>query len=237
MPTQQSNGLLVLIAAAGTFMLLGILPFGGLILWPFNLITTFVHEMGHGITAILSGGSIAKIEVFVNGSGLATTRHSGGFSNSNIGNALRAAGGLIAPSVIGSLFIIAGKSRKASSRTLLVFSLFILICCLLWVRTTTGFLILVPAGALFLFISLKASAIIQHFLIQFMGVFMLVDTFTDNIRYLFIKNAIIDGQDRHSDSAVIAQNLIGGHFMWACIIAAITFALFFLSLKHSYLKK
>lgn len=237
MTTQRSNSLYILIAAAFVFILLDNLPFGGLILWPFNIITTFVHEMGHGLAAILNGGSIAKIEVFANGSGLAYTTHRGGFAGSNLGNALRAAGGLVAPSIVGSLFIIAGKKPSTSSKALFAFSLFILICCVLWVRSSAGILILIPMGVLFLLIAIKASATIQHFLIQFMGVFMLVDTFTDNVRYLFIKNAIVAGKDRHSDSALIAQNLIGGHFMWACIIALITFAIFFWSLKYSYLRK
>jgi hypothetical protein len=44
------------------------------LLYPIRLFVSLVHELGHGMAAILSGGSFEKFEVFSNGAGLATTR-------------------------------------------------------------------------------------------------------------------------------------------------------------------
>ncbi|MEL6270785.1 MAG: M50 family metallopeptidase [Chloroflexota bacterium] len=44
------------------------------VLYPFRLFVTFVHESGHGLAAILSGGEFVRFEVMANGTGLATTR-------------------------------------------------------------------------------------------------------------------------------------------------------------------
>ncbi|MFQ3535234.1 MAG: M50 family metallopeptidase [Aggregatilineales bacterium] len=43
------------------------------LLYPFRLVVTFVHEAGHGIAALLTGGRFIEFRVFPNGAGLATT--------------------------------------------------------------------------------------------------------------------------------------------------------------------
>lgn len=43
------------------------------VLYPFRLFVTFVHESGHGLAAIISGGTFGRFEVFSNGSGVALT--------------------------------------------------------------------------------------------------------------------------------------------------------------------
>ncbi len=40
---------------------------------PFNWLESYFHELSHGLAAIVSGGSIIKIELFTNGAGLCTT--------------------------------------------------------------------------------------------------------------------------------------------------------------------
>ena len=41
---------------------------------PFKWLESYFHEISHGLSALLSGGSIVKIELFPNGAGLCTTR-------------------------------------------------------------------------------------------------------------------------------------------------------------------
>lgn len=43
------------------------------IAYPLRLFVTLIHETGHGLTALLTGGRIDQIRVFPNGSGVATT--------------------------------------------------------------------------------------------------------------------------------------------------------------------
>lgn len=229
--TGRSQGLLILIFAATVFIILNRVPFGHYIQWPFVIITTFIHEMGHGLTAILTGGNLIQIEVYQNASGLAQIQSITGWRQAAI-----AAGGLLAPSLAGGVFIIAGKSPRASSRVFLMFSVFLIICCALWVRSTFGLLVLLPTGLLFLILSIKGSIALQHFIIQFMGVHMLVDTFTRTMNYIFSSTAHVAGQSRHSDTATIAQHLVGGHLLWACIIAIFAVWVFYFSLRKTYLK-
>ena len=43
------------------------------LLWPVNLFVTFIHEAGHALAALLTGGQVQGFTVSPNGSGLATT--------------------------------------------------------------------------------------------------------------------------------------------------------------------
>jgi hypothetical protein len=56
---------------------LSILPFAGLVTVPLRLFSTFIHEAGHALAALLSFGSVKSLVVFPNGSGVTYT--SGGW--------------------------------------------------------------------------------------------------------------------------------------------------------------
>lgn len=43
------------------------------LLYPFRLFVTYIHEAGHGIAAIITGGTVLSFSVSADGSGLATT--------------------------------------------------------------------------------------------------------------------------------------------------------------------
>ena len=61
---------------------------GRLLLYPFRLFSTWVHEMCHGWGAILTGGRIIRLEIFHDGSGLAYTA-----TKSSFGRAFTSSGG------------------------------------------------------------------------------------------------------------------------------------------------
>ena len=50
----------LLLFAGLVFFALSLFPFGWIIQWPFVILTTFIHELGHGLTAILVGGKFVQ---------------------------------------------------------------------------------------------------------------------------------------------------------------------------------
>lgn len=65
-----------LLLAVGAFLLVFILwqvAENSILLYPFRLLVTFVHEAGHGLSAILTGGTFVKFEVQASGAGVAST--------------------------------------------------------------------------------------------------------------------------------------------------------------------
>lgn len=49
------------------------LPVFDFLMYPLRLFTTYVHEAGHSLGALISGGQVLGFQVFPNGSGVATT--------------------------------------------------------------------------------------------------------------------------------------------------------------------
>ena len=55
--------------------------YGYYILYPFTIMGTWFHEMGHGIMSMMVGGDFIKLEFFPNGSGLAWSKYPRCFFN------------------------------------------------------------------------------------------------------------------------------------------------------------
>lgn len=77
-PTREDNfsnqQTLTLIGLAGlTSLLIALVPWFNLLNYPFRLLLTIVHELSHGLAALLTGGEFIRFVVFPNGAGLAYT--------------------------------------------------------------------------------------------------------------------------------------------------------------------
>jgi len=65
--------LLLALAALGIVFILWNIPQLDIVLYPFRLFVSFVHEAGHGLAALLTGGQFHGFEVYSNGAGQAIT--------------------------------------------------------------------------------------------------------------------------------------------------------------------
>ncbi len=68
---QQTLTLIGLAALAA--ILISVIPIINILDYPFRLLLTLVHELGHGIAAILTGGDFRNFRIATDGSGLAYT--------------------------------------------------------------------------------------------------------------------------------------------------------------------
>ncbi|MGB3641665.1 MAG: M50 family metallopeptidase, partial [Rivularia sp. (in: cyanobacteria)] len=117
-------GIWWLIGAAVATVVLWQVPYGDYILYPFSILATWFHEMGHGLAAIFLGGNFRQLEIFPNGSGVAT--HSGRLFLGPIGRAFVAAAGLLGPPIAGAILILASRSFKTASLSLKILGGFLL---------------------------------------------------------------------------------------------------------------
>lgn len=69
----RKRALLIALAAFALVLILWNIPQLGFLLYPFRLFVTFVHESGHGLAALISGGHFEGFVVHSNGSGVALT--------------------------------------------------------------------------------------------------------------------------------------------------------------------
>src|SRR5690348_14106185 len=90
----------ILVAALVIFVITSWVPFGSTALYPLTLFTTWVHEMGHGLTALALGGSFHSLEIRWTTGGTAWSSVADGWPR-----ALVAAGGLLAPPLLGTAIL------------------------------------------------------------------------------------------------------------------------------------
>ncbi|MBL9003751.1 MAG: M50 family metallopeptidase [Myxococcales bacterium] len=213
--THQTRARIALIA--GAILILALqrwVPMGRLILYPFTLLSTWVHEMGHGLTALLVGGRFLKLDIFADASGMAHLAVPRG-----LGSALSSAGGLLGPPLFGALCLII--ARRAARPLLLVLAAGLLLSLVLWVRTLVG---LFTVGGLGISIAILARFLPGNgrlFFAQLLGLLFVFDTLARG-DYLFTEGARVGGALHPSDVASIATSLGGPYLLWGGLIACLS---------------
>ena len=96
---RQQRITLLVILALGSLMIWHA-PFGALLLYPFTILSTWFHEMGHGLSAILMGERFDSLVIYPDGSGVAMSLVSP--DRTALQDAIIAAGGPIGPAPAGA---------------------------------------------------------------------------------------------------------------------------------------
>lgn len=221
-------GLAWLIAAAIATTLLWQVPAGNYILYPFTILATWFHEMGHGLAALLLGGWFEKLMIFPNGSGVAF--HRGALFLGPIGRALVAAAGPMGPPIAGAGLILASRRFKSAHWSLLVLGSVLIISTVIWVRSPFGLVAIPLLGLLILSIALNSPRWMQGFAIQFLGVQACVSTY-HQVDYLFTRTA---GPGMLSDTGQIEQQLFLPFWFWGALMAIASLVILVQSLRLAY---
>ncbi|MGH8002736.1 MAG: M50 family metallopeptidase [Brasilonema sp.] len=224
-------GLTWLLAAAIATIVLWQVPGGNYILYPFTILATWFHEMGHGLMALLLGGQFQQLQIFSNGSGVAF--HTVPLYLGSIGRALVAAAGPMGPPIAGAALILASRSFRAAHLSLTILSGFLLLSTLIWVRSPFGIVAIPLVGLIILGVALKAPRWMQGFAIQFLGVQACISTY-HQLDYLFSASA---GPGLLSDTAQIQQQLFLPYWFWGGLMAIASVVILVQSLRVAYRSK
>jgi hypothetical protein len=218
----------MLIGAALLYWVIArLLPLGGTLLYPLTLFTTWVHEMGHGLAAVLVGGRFQQLLIFSNASGLATTSSHDGWARAAV-----SAGGLLAPPLLGATILAFAHTPRRARVALAVLAGALILSLALWVRSTAGFIAMPLVAGLLGWAATWAPGR-RVLLAQFLGVVLALDTLT-RLDYVFTEKVTIGGQDRLSDVAVFAQNAGGHHLLWGILFAVVACGLLALGLWRAW---
>lgn len=227
--TQDQKKLIaLLLGMAVVSIILWQTTLGSLLLYPFTLLATWFHEMGHGIAAILTGRGFQSLQIFSDGSGVALHLRPGdGYA---LVDALIAASGPLGPAIAGAVLIVCSRSANATRYALGGLGLALILSTLIWVRSLTGWLVL-PALGLAIGLTVQwASLAWQRFVIQFLGVQACISTWSE-FDYLFSSSGAVGGQVQRSDTSAIADALILPYWFWGAGISALILALLWWSFR------
>jgi len=234
LPTERIGLIWLVVAALGT-ILIWRLPYGNYVLYPFTILATWFHEMGHGLTALLTGGHFDRLLIYPDGSGLAyhSAPASDGFLWGRIRQALVAAGGPMGPPLAGAALILGSRRFATAHYSLLLMGGLLLLSAVLWVRSAFGLGVIPVLGLLVLAIALRAPRWVQAFTVQFLGVQACISTF-HQLDYLFSPGGVIGGEAILSDSSQMARNLLLPYWFWGGLMALASLLLLLQSLRVAY---
>jgi len=212
-------------------------PSLGGIRYPFILLGTWFHEMGHGLTALALGARFEYLEIFENGGGVAYTSYpiNNLFLPLNITRALVGAGGLLGPCFMGAFLILAATKHQSALWMLRFLIISIVLSLIIWVRSTIGILVLAGIATILLLILLSKKTNLIIWTALFLGLQSTLSTYLQ-LNYLFTGTFIRDGKERVSDTQLIANNLFGTYWFWAFVIIFISAFILWKSYRY-YLKK
>ena len=204
---------------------------GSLLLYPFTILATWFHEMGHGIVAMLTGRGFERLLIFADGSGVAESlRPADGYG---LIDALVAAGGPLGPAIAGALLIVSSRSPTATHNALAGLGVALIASTLIWVRSLTGWLVLPALGVALVLFAWRGPLPWQRFVIQFIGVQACISTWKQ-FDYLFSPGGTVGGQLHRSDTSAIADALLLPYWFWGATISAAILALLWLSFRLAF---
>jgi hypothetical protein len=189
--SQATNAFLIALVAS---IILPFIPIVSGILLPFDFLNTHLHEMFHGIAAVLTGGSVDKILVFRNSEGVTTTF--GGFLP------LIYSAGYIGASLFGAFMVRSSVNEKSARKWVQILGIAVLLVNVLWVR---GDIVGWPLGLfwgvflLVLAVRLQPSEILL--VAQFLGVQQCINGFKSLRDLLLLTGA----QAQNTDAAMLAK--------------------------------
>ncbi|MES2503882.1 MAG: M50 family metallopeptidase [Myxococcota bacterium] len=192
-----------------------VLPFGGLVIYPLLMLSTLVHEMGHGLTALLVGGKFYTLQMWANGSGVAQI---GGLDN-RWESAIVSAGGLLGPAIAAALGLVMSKQENLSRLTFSLLGAFLICAEFLWVRNLFGWFFVGSLGALYLWLAQQSNAWITRAALIFFSLQLSLSVFS-RADYLFTPVAYTSAGIMPSDVAQIAAALWLPYWFWggACAL-------------------
>lgn len=231
--TEQQKYIIWMVGFALLTIILWRVPFGMLVLYPFTILSTWFHEMAHGIMALILGGSFHQLEIYADGSGLAVW--SGNLFLGNVGKAIVAAAGPLGPTAAGAILIILSKKDKHLKKILYTFSAILAFSVIYWVRSIYGIPVILTFAVLIFFAALKMRVKNQKLLIIFLGIQAFLSIYL-SIGYLMSQEAFIDNDFHISDTGVIAQNLFLPYWIWGGVIIFISIFTMVQSIVYVYKK-
>ncbi len=216
-----SSARTALVISVVATMILYLTPGLDFIAYPLMLLSTLVHEMGHGIGGIVAGGDWLDFHMFSDGSGYART-----YAPSSIGMAFLCAAGLVGPALVAAVYLVLGQRPRIARIALGATGVFFAISLLLWVRGGFGMAFVAVVATLCLAIAVLASAETSRLVLLFLATQLALSAYSRG-DYLFddyVAGQMTDGKMSPSDVQIMSDFLGGPYWFWGIVCGGFSIA-------------
>ena len=183
-------------------------------------LSTWAHELGHGLGAVFTGGRFIELTVFPNFSGVAQTATVNDFQR-----AMVILFGLLGPSLIGVLMIVLTRALNWY-RVAIVILAALLAMSQIWAADSFTRVTLGGGTVILALIAWKVPNHAVLYISHIIAIALCLNALT-GFGYFFIGNAEVAGSLYRSDTGVMADILFGPHWFWGGVIAALSIVILF----------
>ncbi len=214
-----------LLISVGLAVALSFVPYANLLLYPFRLFVTFIHEGGHAVAALATGNSVQSLSIATDGSGEVMATHDGFLSGLFISSA-----GYLGATLYGAALLVLIRHKIAARAILIATAIFIGLMSLRFGYSNPFTLVsgIVLSGALLL-AAKHAQERIANFLLSFVAVQCVLNALFD-LRTLLNLSSPMEAQV-HTDALNMAQATGIPAIVWALLWIGISLGLLRLALR------
>lgn len=196
-----------------------VVPYGQYVAYPLLLVSTLVHELGHGVAALLMGADFEKFVMHWDGSGVAHWRGHVG----NAGRAFISAGGLVGPAVGAAICFVAARRASTARYTLGAIGGLLLIAEVAVVRNQFGLLFVGVLAVICLGVALRGGVQLVQLVLVFLAVQLALSVYSRG-DYLFTKEAMTAAGAMPSDVQHMAEALVLPYWFWGALCGLFSLA-------------
>jgi len=187
--------------------------------YPVKLFVVLLHEISHGIAAVITGGSIIRIEIDANLGGICYVKGGMPF--------LVLTAGYLGSMCWGGLILVAASRLKAARFISFFIGLAVLIITLLYVRNHSGLLFGLLFAAVMFWLGRYAPVGINTIALKAIGLISVLYPVID------IRDDLITRQAARSDATMMADRYFGTSLMWGLIWGILALFLAFTFIRMS----
>lgn len=220
--TGRRRELTSVIGIALAIVVLWHVPLVGWLFYPFQLFGTFIHEISHGLAAILTGGNFQR---FVVNSDLSGVAWSAGGVRWVVSSA-----GYIGSAAFGGFLVLLAAWRLPANRVLFWLGLALGVMCLLFVRNVFGVL----SGVALATALVLAAQRLRSQWAEWLLLVLAVQLMLDGINSLLGLVRLSASSRVVTDAAIMAQATGIPAIVWAVVWTLISLAILFATLRLAY---
>lgn len=182
---------------------------------PVLFVSTWAHELGHGLGAILTGGTFYDLTVFPNFSGVALVGVVSDFSQATV-----IILGLLGPSLLGVLMI--GLTRGLHwPRAALAVMAALMGLSLIWAADFFTLGTLAVGAVMFGLMAWKLPDRATLLTAHVVAIALCLNALT-GFGYFFMGNAEVAGNLHRTDTGVLADLWVGPYWFWGTVMVALS---------------
>lgn len=211
-----------LLGASALSIILSFIPFAGLLVYPFKLFVTFIHEGGHALATLATFGTVNYIAINPDTSGV--TLSLGGLA------IVIASAGYLTSTLYGAALLIICRNGKNAKAALGLSAAAVLGLTVFFMSGLFGWIVGIVLTAALIFFAIVSNPKVAHFFLSFLAVQCCLNALYD-LRTLFLLSTMT----REVSDAVNMQRLtMIPAVVWATLWLGLSLVVLWLALRRYF---